>query len=108
MSKTTRRAPVTINIVLAGEGAPANKVADAELLFHEGPLAGLKLTGFAVWTRKDGGLNITVPSRPYTAHGEKKSFALLRPVADMTALDGVRTLVLAAYQAQAANGEAEE
>lgn len=108
MSKTTRRAPVSINIVLAGEGAPANKVADAELLFHEGLLAGLKLTGFAVWTRKDGGLNITVPSRPYTAHGEKKSFALLRPVADMTALDGVRTLILAAYQAQAANGETEE
>ena len=100
MPKTTRRAPVSINIVLAGEGAPANKVADAELLFHEGPLAGLKLAGFAVWTRKDGGLNATVPSRPYAAHGEKKSFALLRPVADVAALDSVRTLIVEAYKAQ--------
>lgn len=108
MAKITRRAPVTINIVLAGDGAPPNKLADAELLFHEGPLSGLKLTGFAVWTRKDGGLNITVPSRPYTAHGEKKSFALLRPVADMTALDGIRTLILAAYQAQATAADADE
>ena len=102
MAKTTRRAPVSINIVLAGDGAPANKLADAELLFHEGPLAGLKLTGFAVWNRKDGGQNITVPARPYMAHGEKKSFALLRPVADVTALEGVRTLIIGAYQAQAA------
>ena len=108
MAKTTRRAPVSINIVPAGEGAPANKLADADLLFHEGPLAGLKLTGFAVWSRKDGGQNITVPARPYMAHGEKKSFALLRPVADVTALEGVRTLILAAYQAQAANGEPAE
>ena len=52
MSKTTRRAPVSINIVPVGEGAPANKLADAELLFHDGPLAGLKLTGFAVWSRQ--------------------------------------------------------
>ncbi len=108
MAKTTRRAPVSINIVLAGDGAPANKLADAELLFHEGPLAGLKLTGFAVWSRKDGGQNITVPARPYMAHGEKKSFALLRPFEDVAALDNVRTLVIEAYKAQAANGDTDE
>ena len=67
---------------------------------------GLKLTGFAIWNRTDGGQNVTVPARPYMAHGEKKSFALLRPVADVTALEGVRTLIVGAYQAQAGgNGE---
>ena len=108
MSKTIRRAPVTINIVLAGEGAPANKLADAELLFHDGPLANLKLTGFAVWNRRDGGYNVTVPTRPYVANGEKKSFALLRPISDIAALDSVRTLVVEAYKAQAGATDAGE
>ena len=108
MSKTTRRAPVSINIVLAGEGAPAGKLADAELLFHDGPLAGLKLTGFAVWSRKDGSHHVTVPTRPYITNGEKKSFALLRPVADVAALDSVRTLIVEAYTAQVAAAEPAE
>ena len=108
MSKTTRRAPVSINIVLVGEGAPVNKLADAELLFHDGPLAGLKLTGFAVWTRRDGGQNVTVPTRPYMANGEKKSFALLRPVADASAIESVRSLIIEAYQAQSANFDTAE
>ena len=108
MAKTTRRSPVSINIVLAGEGAPAGKLADAELLFHDGPLAGLRLTGFAIWSRKDGGHHVTVPTRPYVANGEKKSFALLRPVSDVAALDGVRTLIVAAYTAQVAAAEPAE
>jgi hypothetical protein len=108
MSKATRRAPVSINIILANEGAPAGKLADAELLFHDGPLPGLKLTGFAVWSRKDGGRHVTVPTRAYVANGEKKSFALLRPVSDVAALDSVRTLIVAAYKSQVAAAEPAE
>ncbi len=108
MPKTTRRAPLTVNIVLAGDGAPAGKLADAELLFHDGPLAGLKLTGFAVWSRKDGANNVTVPTRPYVANGEKKSFALLRPVTGADALNVVRTLILEAYEGQVASAEPPE
>src|SRR5207247_106662 len=45
-------------------------------------LDGLKLIGFAVWERKNGGRNVTFPARQYSVNGERRSFALLRPVAD--------------------------
>jgi len=48
-------------------GGHAGKLADAELHFLEGPLAGLKLEGFSVWTSKftdrGPGVNVMVPSR---------------------------------------------
>jgi hypothetical protein len=54
-------------------------LADAELHFTTGPLQGLKLIGFGVWTRRGGaGINITFPSRIYSVNGEHRSFALLR------------------------------
>ena len=42
------------------------------------PLAGLRITGFAVWSRRNGASNVTAPTRPCVANGEKKSSALLR------------------------------
>ncbi len=74
------------------------KLADAELHFTDGVLDGLKLIGFAVWERRSGsGRNITFPSRQYTVNGDRRSFALLRPVADAAAQEHVRELVLQAY-----------
>ena len=43
------------------------------------PLSGMKLVGFAVWERRDGGRNVTFPARQYSVNGERRSFALLRP-----------------------------
>ena len=64
----------------------------------EGPLEGLKLIGFAVWERKTGnGRNVTFPARQYSVNGERRSFALLRPIADATAQDRIRDLILQAY-----------
>lgn len=81
------------------KGNPPGKLADAELHFDEGPLAGLKLVGFAVWERRSGnGRNVTFPARQYSVNGERRSFALLRPVLDATAQDRVRDIVLAAYR----------
>ena len=40
-----------VKIVPRTAGAPAGKLADAELHFSDGLLAGLKLVGFTVWTR---------------------------------------------------------
>ena len=80
------------------KGNPAGKLADAELHFIEGPLAGLKLLGFAVWERRNGsGRNVTFPSRQYSVNGERRSFALLRALTDVKAQDHVRDLVLSAY-----------
>lgn len=88
-----------VKIVANAKGNPPGKLADAELHFTSGPLEGLKLIGFAVWERRTGnGRNVTFPARQYTVNGERRSFALLRPIVDSTAQDRIRDLVLEAYE----------
>ena len=80
------------------KGNPPGKLADAELHFLDGPLSGLKLIGFAIWERRGGnGRNVTFPARQYSVNGERRSFALLRPIADAVAQEGVRALILEAF-----------
>jgi hypothetical protein len=51
-----------------------------------------------VWERRDGnGRNVTFPARQYAVNGERRSFALLRPIADNGAQERIRDLVLQAY-----------
>ena len=110
---------LTIKIIPNDTNNPPGKLADAELHFT-GPwdervgehhavrdatgttpcsvLDGLKLIGFGVWERHTGGRNVTFPARSYSINGERRSFALLRPIADQTAQDRIRDLVLAAYE----------
>jgi hypothetical protein len=89
---------MTIKIVPNDKGNPPGKLADAELHFVQGPLEGLKLIGFGVWERKTGsGRNVTFPARQYSVNGERRSFSLLRPVADTTSQDRIRDLILQAY-----------
>jgi hypothetical protein len=91
---------MTIKIVPNEKGNPPGKLADAELHFDaaEGVLAGLKLIGFAIWERRSGaGRNVTFPARQYSVNGERRSFALLRPLVDTTAQDRIRDLILSAY-----------
>ncbi|MGH9372738.1 MAG: hypothetical protein ACRD15_14525 [Vicinamibacterales bacterium] len=89
---------MTIKILPNEKGNPPGKLADAELHFAEGPLEGLKLIGFAVWERKTGnGRNVTFPARQYSVNGERRSFALLRPIVDVTSQERIRDLVLQAY-----------
>jgi len=81
------------------KGNPPGKLADAELHFPDGPLAGLRLVGFAVWERRGGGgRNVTFPARNYSVNGERRSYALLRPIVDTTAQNVVRDLILEAFQ----------
>jgi hypothetical protein len=97
---------MTIKITPNDKGNPPGKLADAEVHFAEGPFEGLKLIGFAVWERRGGGgRNVTFPARQYSVNGERRSFALLRPIADTTAQAKLRDLILEAfqeYEAQAA------
>ena len=98
---------MTVKITPNDRGNPPGKLADAELHFSDGLLAGLKLIGFGVWERRSGvGRNVTFPARQYSVNGERRSFSLLRPVdGDATAQDRVRELILDAYaewEAQAA------
>jgi hypothetical protein len=89
---------MVVKIVPNEKQQPAGKLADAELHFDDGPLEGLKLIGFGVWERRGGsGRNVTFPARQYSVNGERRSFALLRPLADTAAQERVRDLVLQAY-----------
>ena len=94
----TTPAKMTVKIVANDKGNPPGKLADAELHFSDGALAGLRLIGFAIWDRRSGaGRNMTFPARQYSVNGERRSFALLRPVTDTTAQEAVRDVILAAY-----------
>jgi hypothetical protein len=87
-----------VKIVRNDKGNPPGKLAEAELHFSDGELDGLKLIGFGVWERRTGdGRNVTFPARQYSVNGERRSFALLRPIADATAQERVRQLILQAY-----------
>ena len=90
---------ITVKITPNDRGNPPGKLADAELHFGgESPLAGLKLIGFSIWERLGGsGRNVTFPARSYAVNGERRSFALLRPIVDKTTQDVVRDRILEAY-----------
>ena len=90
---------MTVKITPNDKGNPPGKVAEAELHFTDGPLEGLKLIGFSVWERRGGsGRNVTFPARQYSVNGERRSFALLRPIVDTTAQNRIRELILEAFQ----------
>ena len=99
---------MVVKIVPNDKQNPPGKLADAELHFTDGELGGLKLLGFSIWERRSGGgRNVTFPARQYAVDGERRSFALLRPIADVSAQGRIRDLVLEAYaeyeQTNAAN-----
>jgi len=89
---------MTVKFVPNDRGNPPGKLADAELHFSGGPLDGLKLIGFAVWERRSGGRNVTFPARQYSVNGERRSFALLRPLDNSAAQDRLREVILEAYK----------
>ena len=89
---------LTVKITPNDKGNPPGKLADAELHFTDGELDGLKLIGFSIWERRGGGgRNVTFPARQYAVNGERRSFALLRPITDTNAQERVRQLVLEAF-----------
>jgi hypothetical protein len=92
-------AGMTIKITPNDKGTPAGKLGDAELHFGNGPMEGLKLIGFSIWERRGGnGRNVTFPARSYVVNGDRRTFALLRPIVDSTAQSKLRELILEAFQ----------
>ena len=89
---------MVVKITPNDKGNPPGKLADAELHFTDGELDGLKLIGFGIWERRSGdGHYVTFPARQYAVNGERRSFALLRPIADQSAQNRLRALVLQAF-----------
>ena len=89
---------IVVKITPNEKANPPGKLADAELHFIDGELDGLKLIGFSIWERRTGGgRNVTFPARQYAVNGERRSFALLRPIADIKSQERIRDVVLQAY-----------
>ena len=109
----TRERQVTrmvVRILPSDSSTPVGKIADAEIVFDDGVFNGLKLVGFSIWEPRaaSGRRNVTFPARTYSVNGERRSFALLRPVMDSTAQEPLRALILQAlaeYEAQQASTE---
>lgn len=79
-------------------GANREKLADVELHFTGGPLAGLKLVGFALWKASADLPHLTFPQREYTdSMGMRRKFTMLRPITDPTAARGLTEAILEAY-----------
>jgi hypothetical protein len=94
---------MTIQIVLNEKGTPVGKVADAEIHFTEGVLAGMKLVGFAIWESqyRSGELRVTMPCREYQVGDERRRYDLVRAVEGNVAPEGhaLKLAILAAYRA---------
>ena len=91
---------MSVTILPNTKGSPQGKLADAEVIFGaaSGPFNGLRLIGFAVWERRDGGRNVTFPARQYSVNGERRSFTLLRPTdGELSAQEAIRQCILDAY-----------
>jgi hypothetical protein len=72
-----------VHYVLNHGGTPASKLADVEIHFEEGLLAGLKLVGCSVWRSKKGDApTVLVPSRSYATAGGVRYYELLRASVD--------------------------
>ena len=81
-----------IHFVLNHNGTPASKLADVEIHFEGGFLAGLKLVGCSVWRSKKGEApTVLVPSRSYATAGGVRYYELMRPSTD-DADDGRKTV----------------
>jgi hypothetical protein len=98
---------MTIRIVPNEKGTSPGKLADAELHFDRGPLAGLKLVGFVIWENEWAStsshhqfLRVTVPSREHESGRERRRYDLLRPIsADSAVLELLRKAICDAYTA---------
>jgi hypothetical protein len=62
------------------QNGPDRLVCDAEIVFEaqDGPLAGMKLVGFALWRSAEGEVYVTFPSRAFGTMAERKYFDYLR------------------------------
>lgn len=89
---------MVVKIVPSDGPAPEEKLADAELVFEEGLLAGMKLVGFSIWRGRRSVLPaVTFPSRSFLVNGERRAYALLRPASGGNAQELLRAVILQAY-----------
>jgi hypothetical protein len=62
------------------DNGPERLVCEAEVVFDEEPLTGMKLVGFSLWKSPDGEVYVTFPSRAFGAGNDRRFFDYLRSV----------------------------
>jgi len=67
------------------EHGPERLVCEAEIVFEEAQLAGMKLVGFSLWRSPEGEVYVTFPSRSFGAGGDRRFFDYLRSVEGQSA-----------------------
>ena len=66
---------------LRRENGPERLESEAEIIFTEGALQGMKLVGFCVWRGADGAHYVTFPSRALGSGTERRFFDYIRSAA---------------------------
>ena len=89
---------MTIKITPNDKGNPPGKLAEAEAFQRRSD--GRAEAGRLLYLERRGGngRNVTFPARSYVVNGDRRSFALLRPIVDSTAQSKLRDLILEAFQ----------
>ena len=60
------------------DNGPERLVCEAEVVFEEEPLTGMKLVGFSLWKSPDGEVYVTFPSRAFGTGNDRRFFDYLR------------------------------
>ena len=83
------------------EGAPERLVTEAEIVFDEGPLGGLKIVGLSLWRSPDGEIYVTFPSRAFGLGEGRRCFDYLRGVdGDVAAVKRLKSWIVEQYGAK--------
>jgi hypothetical protein len=90
---------VDIKVTVNEKPLPNGKLGTAEVVFSGDPLDGLRLVGFSIWRKDDGGKNVTMPVRQYAMNGQMRRFNLLNPMRD-GALNRLKQLILMEFASQ--------
>jgi hypothetical protein len=82
------------------DGGPERLVTEAEILFDEPGLQGLKLTGFSLWRSPEGEIYVTFPSRAFGSGSERRFFDFLRSVdgANAAPVKSLKQAIISAYR----------
>ena len=82
------------------ENGPEKLVCDAEIVFDDGVLKGMKLVGFALWQGAEGQLSVTFPSRAFGAGSDRKYFDYLRSTESASGeVKRIKAWILEQYEA---------
>jgi hypothetical protein len=85
------------------QNGPERLVTEAEIVFDDGPLSGMKLVGLSIWKGADDALAVTFPARSFGVGGERRFFDYLRSVEPGSSdARRVKDWILDEYRAQAA------